>query len=136
MYSFQAVADISTTHSHTGFAIVAVLCTVFILLPPMLFSDDINQVRTHGLLTLIILTIAALVSWNTGEEVHYANTRVTAALVGFQAEGYNETRHSGKTTTHVDVHEQYVVYSVPEGHVLFPAASGQVYPRTAVLYKN
>ena len=135
MYTFQALADINTTQSHVGFFIVAVICAMIVVLP-LLFSDDIVQIRAHGLLGVVVLVIAALVSWNTGEEVKYANTKVTATLLGFQAEGYNETRHSGKTTTHVDVHEKYVVYSVPEGHVMFPAASGQVYPRTAVLYKN
>lgn len=135
MYTLQALADINTTQSHGGFFIIAVVCAIIVVLP-LLFSDDIDQVRAHGLLGIVILVIAALVSWNTGEEVKYANTKVTATLVGFQAEGYNETRHSGKTTTHADVHETYVVYAVPEGNVMFPAASGQVYPRTAILYKN
>ena len=135
MYTFQAVADINTTHSHEGFIIIAVFCAIIVAFP-LLFSDDIDQVRAHGLLGVIVLVIAGLVSWNTGEEKHFANTRVSATLVGFQAEGYNETRHSGKTTTHADVHEQYVVYAVPEGNIMFPAAAGQVYPKIAILYKN
>jgi hypothetical protein len=135
MYTFQAVADISTTHSHEGFIVIAVICAIIVVLS-MLLSDDIDEVRGFGIFAAVVLTIAALVSWNTGEEVHYANKQVNATLVGFQAEGYNETRHSGKTTTHADVHERYVVYAVPEGNVMFPAAAGQVYPRTAILYKN
>jgi hypothetical protein len=135
MYTFQALADISTTQSHYGFYLVGALAAVLIIIP-LMTSDDIDEIRGYALFAAIILTIAALVSWNTGEEVHYANKQVNATLVGFQGEVRSVNEGSGKTLRSVDKHNAYVIYAVPDGNIMFPAASGQVYPRTAVLYRN
>ena len=135
MYTVQALAVVDTLNCHSGFYASCAICVIIIVIS-LVACNDVVEIRAYAATCAILLAIVGGVSYNTGEVKAYANQPVTATLVGFQAEGYNETRHSGKYTTHLDVHEQYVVYAVPEGNVMFPAQVGQVYPTNAFLYKN
>ena len=135
MYTFQAIANINTVNDHSGFYFV-VGVAVFAAIVGMFSLDEVEEVRAWLLVLIVGTCIAAGISYNTGSVTTYANTKVEATLVGFQAEGYNITEQHGKTTTHVDKHESYVVYAVPEGKVMFTASLGQTYPQKAVLYKN
>lgn len=136
MYTFQALDDITTATSHEGYIfVVALICIVVFFI--IANEDDVEMIRGTMSIAFGVLIISALISWNTGDTIKYTNAKVTATFVGFQAEGYNEETHPTiKTTSRVDHHNTYVIYAVPEGNVMFPAAAGQVYPRTAVLYKN
>jgi hypothetical protein len=135
MYTFQALATIDTLNDHTGFYFIAVMSTVIAMLIVM-FEDEVEMVRMYVWIAIITTALAGTVSYNTGSVTTYANKQVSATLVGFQAEGYSVTERSGKTTRQVDKHNTYVVYAVPAGSIMFPAAPGQVYPRSATLYLN
>jgi hypothetical protein len=74
--------------------------------------------------------------WTNQTPKTFANTKVTAEFQGYQPEGYNEARTSGKSTRRVDVHNMYVVYTVNGNPVILPAQTGAEYPKTAILYKN
>jgi hypothetical protein len=62
----------------------------------------------------------------------YANTPVTAQLVGFQPEVRSE-KH-GKSYS--DVRYMYVIYDVGGESVILKASEGHTYPKTTTLYKN
>ena len=136
MYTFAPLANVNTVDVHTGFyfVLVAVLvCWAFMLVQCL---DDLEGFGWVTSALLVLVGVSALISWNSGEIKYYANTPVEAKFVAFAPEGYNETRHVGKTVRHVDVHEMYVVYRVNGENVIVRANDGVAYPETAILYKN
>ena len=130
MYTTFPLETIDTINNHTGFWLWLVF--VLVVMISMISSYGFDDEPGTPLILTIITAIVAGISWNTGEVIVYANTPVQATLVGFQAEGYNEQR--GKSRA--DQHYKYVVYSTPDGNVMFPATTGIAYPPVAMLYKN
>lgn len=129
MYSVAPLPPVDTLNSHFGFYIWAFMVLALIL--PIATEDGAIEIP---LLVVIIglIGIGATVSWNTGSITTYANTPVSATLVGFQSEGYNE--QSGKRR--VDRHYTYVIYNTPDGDVMLRASTELAYPSQAILYKN
>lgn len=129
MYTFYPLLD--TSMNHTGFYIVAVVCAVFagaILLD--MFTDGLTG--SH-LTVALILAFAVYVSYNVSyNDRPPINTPVSAKLVGFQPEGYNE--QSGKMRA--DRHYMYVVYEIDGHRIIMQAREGATYPEQATLYKN
>ena len=133
MYTFNPLASIPV--DHTGFGIVVTFCLIALVM--CLFVER-ESFFVYFFFAVIVAGFAYGVSyhWTNQEAKTFVNTRVTAELVGFQPEGYNESRTSGKSTRRVDVHMMYVVYSVGGEKVILRASEGQTYPQSAVLYKN
>ena len=129
MYTFNPIASIPV--DHTGFFLVCFICAVILVVCLM------NEPESFFVWFFIVcfpIGIAYGVSyhWTNQDTKVFANTKVTAELVGFQPEGYNE--RSGKSR--VDRHYMYVVYSVKGEKVILRATEGVTYPQTAILYKN
>jgi hypothetical protein len=135
MYTFQALADINTAANHDGFWFMVALVCVAIFLVAMK-EDDIDAVRGSMIGAAVVLICSAVISFNTGDTIKYANKQVSGTLVGFQGEVHSVTERSANITRQVDKHNTYVVYAVPAGNIMFLAAPGQVYPRSAILYLN
>ena len=133
MYTFTPLASIPV--DHTGFGIVVAFCLIALVM--CLFVER-ESFFVYFFFAVIVAGFAYGVSyhWTNQEAKTFVNTKVTAELVGFQPEGYNESRTSGKSTRRVDVHMMYVVYSVGGEKVILRASEGQTYPQSAVLYKN
>ncbi len=136
MYTF---APIPTEHvEHVGFFLVSIPAVLVWLFSLYHAKEEQLSVFRITVILAAFVGFAYSVSyvWTNQEPKVYANTKVVGILVGFVAEGYNESRTSGKTTKRVDVHNTYVEYSVNGQRALFPAQLGQTYPQQAVLYKN
>ena len=131
-YGFAPLAAIDTVNSHAGFYIVLAIVVACLLLSRAI-DDDGGPIWW---IAVVLVTIAGYVSFTTGEIKTFANTQVTATLVGFEHEAYNESRTSGKSTRRVDVRNSYVVYRVGDSQITFPATHGQAYPQRAILYRN
>jgi hypothetical protein len=133
MYTFNPIAAIPV--SHEGFGIVVTFCIIALIM--CLFVER-ESFFVYFFILCFPVGIAYGVSyhWTNQEAKTFANTRVTAEFQGYQPEGYNESRTSGKSTRRVDVHNMYVVYTVNGNPVILPAQTGVEYPKTAVLYKN
>lgn len=135
MYSFTAIEAIDTLNDHGGFHFFLVIA-IAILVLVISVADDAVDIKVTSLVLGVFVAVVGAISYNTGEVKVFANKQVEATQVGFQAEGYNIAERNGKSTRQVDKHEQFVVYAVPEGNVMFPAKLGQTYPQKAILYKN
>lgn len=133
MYSFQPIPTVDTINDHTGFYILTGFIILFYLL--LCQSDEWDKIKLFLLMSIPVCAIG-MVSWNTGSITEYANTKVEATFVKFEAERHNETRSQGKTTSVVTVRNLYVVYEVQEKNIILPASQGVEYPKTAILYKN
>ena len=133
MYSFNPLASIPV--DHTGFGIVVTFCVIALI---MCLIVERDAFFVYFFLAVVVAGFAYGVSyhWTNQDVKAFANVSVTAEFVGFQPEGYNESRTSGKSTRRVDVHNMYVVYRVNGSDVILQGQSGVEYPRTAVLYKN
>lgn len=136
MYTFQPLAD--TTLTHTGWYLwIALMACVIVFLISALRDEEIGFggvlafIVTLGLLTLIVYSASY-------GETKPVNAQYTATFVAYQPEGHSETRHSGKSTQHVNVHEIYVVYRIDDtgNDVILRAKSGAEYPKHIILYKN
>ena len=136
MYTFYPLENINTVDVHTGFYFVAATIAVGWVIALFNCLDDLEGFGWVTSTLLVLLGVSALISWTSGEIKVYTNTPVEAKFVSFAPEGYNETRYSGKTVRHVDVHEMYVVYRVNNENVIVRAQDGVAYPETAILYKN
>lgn len=136
MYTFAPIPTVPVDHA--GFVLVTVPAALMWLVALYHAKEEgFSVFRITTILTAFV-GFAYCVSfvWTEQQPTVYANIQVNGTLVGFVAEGYNEARHSGKTTTHVDVHNAYVEYDVSGQHVLLQARVGQTYPQQAILYKN
>jgi hypothetical protein len=129
MYTFNPLASIPVDHG--GFFIILVFCIIMLVM--VLFNEP-EAFFVWFFIACFPVGIAYGVSyhWTNQEAKTFVNTKVTAELVGFQPEGYNEK--SGKSRA--DRHYMYVVYSVNGEKVILRAKEGITYPQTAILYKN
>jgi hypothetical protein len=132
MYSFQPQVD-TLANTHMGFYAVCVILVVIAVVVVSLFNDYECSGGTM-LIWLVCLSGIGFIGYKESfrAEKIYDNTPVTATLVGFQPEGYNEK--SGKSRA--DRHYMYVVYDVSGEHVILRASEGVTYPKTTTLYKN
>ena len=132
MYSFQPTVD-TLANSHLGFYAVCLILGVVAAVVIALWDDHECSSGTM-LIWLVCLGGIGFVGYKESfkAEKVYANTPVTATLVGFQPEGYNE-RHGKSRADH---HYMYVVYDVSGEHVILRASEGVTYPKTVTLYKN
>jgi hypothetical protein len=133
MYTFNPIASIPV--SHDGFGIVVTFCIIALII--CLFVER-ESFFVYFFFAVIVAGFAYCVSyhWTNQTPKTFANVQVTAEFQGYQPEGYNESRTSGKSTRRVDVHNMYVVYTVNGNPVILPAQTGVEYPKQAVLYKN
>jgi hypothetical protein len=133
MYTFHPLALIPV--DHTGFGIVVTFCIIALII--CLFVER-ESFFVYFFFAVVVAGFAYGVSyhWTNQTPKTFANEKVTAEFQGYQPEGYNESRTSGKSTRRVDVHMMYVVYTVNGNPVILPAQTGQVYPKSAILYKN
>jgi uncharacterized membrane protein YoaK (UPF0700 family) len=131
MYSFAPIPAINTINDHSGFYLICVICVALILFA-FVVSDYMEDFRGPFIFSLVVMVIAAGISFNTGEYREYTNTKVTGTLVKFEAEGFRE--RSGKYMA--ERHYTYVVYNINGNEILFRAHTGTEYPKTAIFYKN
>ena len=133
MYTFSPLASIPADHG--GFILVCVFA--FMGLIGILIAER-ESFFQYFFAATVVLGFAYCVSfvWTDQSVKTFPNTPVVAEFVSFNAEGYNETRKSGKQTTHVDVHETYVTYKVNGNLVMLRSQVGVEYPKMATLYKN
>jgi hypothetical protein len=129
MYTFHPLADIPVDHA--GLFIVCMV-TAFWLVIVLMNEPDEFFVWFFAATIVVAIAYGVSYHWTSQEAKTFKNEKVTAELVGFQPEGYRES--SGKSK--VDRHYMYVVYRVGGQQVILQATTGQVYPQTAVLYKN
>ena len=136
MYTFSPIPDVPV--EHVGFVMI-VLVTIFFSIVYILneceklVAFDISA-EVGSLVCLIAYCVSFV--WTDQTPKTYANVPVVGEFVEFVAEGYNIPVQSGKTTRHVDQHEQYVVYKVNGQRVMMRASLGQTYPERVTLYKN
>ena len=133
MYTFQPLASIPVDHA--GFWIIFVGCAFWLVV--CLFIEP-EAFFAYFFIATIACGIAYGVSYHLTNQAPqtFANTPVVGEFVGYQPEGYNESRTSGKSTRRVDVHSMYVVYNVNGSLVILEAKTGMEYPKTVQLYKN
>lgn len=135
IYTTTPLADIPPDHS--GFWVVSIaVCIIWIL---MILSEDERGLKViYTIAAAGVIWISWMVSyvWTDKTTLVYKNEQVTGEFVRFVAEGWSESRQSGKTTRQVDVHKTYVVYRINGNEVLFEANRGVEYPQRAVFYKQ
>ena len=138
MYTFAPLPPINTLDQHGGLLAAFCLCLFIVLIAMSILEDSSVTVKSFAVIICFFLPLSYVTykSFTTGEITERANVKVEAKLVGFVAEGYNESQGSGKHTKRVDVHNTYVVYEVDGTRTLFPASTGMSYPETAILYRN
>jgi len=129
MYSFVPLPP-ETLYSLWFHFYIVMAAVVFL----WLIKSDALSGRFKALFTACLVSGIFVVSQATGREVANPNAKVEASLVGFQAEGFEETSMVDFHTTYH--HRTYVVYAVPEGRIIFPASPEVVYPQKTTLYKN
>ena len=134
-YTFNPIPAVDTINNHGGFMIVTAFAVFAFILVCINNDDEWNLYKVFVLFSIPV-AISAAISWNTGTYFEYANNKVEGKFIGFVAEGYSVSERSGKTTRMVDKHYTYVEYEVEGNRVLFHGATGTVYPKIAVLYKN
>lgn len=129
MYTFNPIASIPV--SHEGFWIIAFFCAFCLVV--CLFQEP-EAFFVWFFIACFPVGIAYGVSyhWTNQEPKTFANVQVTAEFAGYEPEGYREK--SGKSM--VDRHYMYVVYKINGDPVILQAQTGQVYPKTVILYKN
>lgn len=137
MYTFQPLVDTTLTHTGLYWWLAAMVVVFIILVRISLHEDGFGPLGFS-----LFVGVFALWTWtiydNSYNDVRPLNAQYTATFVKYQPEGHSETRQSGKTTQHVDVHEIYVVYRIDDtgNDVILRAKSGVEYPKHIVLYKN
>ena len=133
MYTFNPLASIPV--DHTGFGIVVAFCIIALI---MCVFVERESFFVYFFIASCVAGFAYGVSyhWTNQQPKTFANFPVTGEFVGYQPEGYNESRTSGKSTRRVDVHNMYVVYKVNGNLVILEAKTGMEYPKTVQLYKN
>ena len=133
MYTFQPLASIPVEHA--GFGLVVGFCVFWLIIA--VFNEP-EAFFAYFFIATIACGIAYGVSyhWTNQQPKTFANFPVVGEFVGYQPEGYNESRTSGKSTRRVDVHSMYVVYNVNGSLVILEAKTGMEYPKTVQLYKN
>lgn len=135
-YTFSPIAPVHP--DHTGFILVAAI-TAITWIYMMVIADNAGVNRWKASVLIAVFPIVAyFVSyvWTDQSTKEFENTPVAAEFVSFTPEAYNETRHEGKNTRHVDVHEMYVTYMVEGKYVILKAKAGFEYPKHVTLYKN
>jgi hypothetical protein len=129
MYTFHPLADIPV--DHVGMFMVC-LVTAFVLIYCLLSEPEVFFFWFFCATILVGISYGVSYHWTSQEPQTFKNETVTAEFAGYQPEGYREK--SGKSM--VDRHYMYVVYTVNGNPVILQAQTGQVYPKTVVLYKN
>ena len=134
MYTFQPLAAIPV--DHTGFGIIVTFVLIAVVMS--IFVESWAYALVISVPGALICLTAYCVSyvWTNQEPKTFKNEVVVGEFVQYVAEGYNETRRSGKTTTRVDVHNTYVVYKVNGQLVMLQSTVGSTYPERVTLYKN
>ena len=134
MYSFAPLAAIPV--NHTGFGLICFAAIVILFMA--LCTEGWAYMAVISVPAALVCLLAYCVSyvWTNQDPKVYPNVQVTGEFVEFVAEGYNIPVKSGKTTRHVDQHEQYVVYKVDGQRIMMRATLGTTYPERVVLYKN
>ena len=129
MYSFNPIPDVPVGHG--GLFIIGMACLFWLAICLMNSPEDFF---VNFFIVVIIMAIGYGFSFHFTDQSPktFVNEKVTAELVGFQPEGYNEK--SGKSRA--DRHYMYVVYKVNGSQVILNATAGQTYPQTVILYKN
>ncbi|WP_310628158.1 hypothetical protein [Limnohabitans sp.] len=133
-YTFFPVPPIDTLNDHSGLTIIYTILICSLLLCAKCGTD--REFKNWFFFCVVVAAITAVISYNCGSVKTFKNVAVRGALIGFVAEGYNESRTSGKSTTRVDVHKTYVVYEIDGKQVIFNAQLGIEYPSVATLYRN
>jgi hypothetical protein len=118
--------------SHFGFYLVLGLVLLFTI---ALFDNSdreqfFGELKFHAPFSVAILTIVWLLSF--APVPMPLNEPVIAKMTTAFDENY-EVR-SGKRSSMVT--GNFVVYKVPEGEVIYQRSPGQVFPSTAILYKQ
>jgi len=129
MYSFQPLANVPVDHA--GMFIICMACCMWLVICLMNSPEDFF-VNFFFVVIVVAITYVVSYHWTNQEPKTFKNEKVTAELVGFEAEGFREK--SGKS--YVDRHYTYVIYSVNGNYVLLNSTVGMTYPKTAILYKN
>jgi hypothetical protein len=128
-YSLTPIETLDTIHSHSGFQLLTFLIIVIIIM-----FDYKSLIM--WLIGIILVSIVALISWNTGEIITYKNQVVTGHLVRFQPEVWAEVHHHPTSITTSIERKMYVVYEVEGNEIIFDADKRIEYPQSANLYKN
>lgn len=136
MYTFAPIPDVPV--DHVGFYVVLTLSAWAVI--AVFFNNGWDELSSWVFATfmLVVVGIAFGVSyhWTDQNPKVYKNEPVVGEFVRYVAEGYSESRTSGKTTRQVDVHKVYVIYRVNGNDVLMEGRTGIEYPKFATLYKN
>lgn len=136
MYTFAPIPPVVVTHE--GFFVTTFLLALIFII--VWLNNDYEEINMWKLFSVFgaIGAFVFYMSYHFFDQTtkYYKNTKVVGEFGGYVAEGYNESRRSGKTTTRVDVHEIYVIYKVDGNPILLRANAGFEYPQRAVLYKN
>ena len=134
MYTFQPLASIPV--DHTGFGIIVTFVLIAVVMS--IFVEGWRYALVLSVPGALIALLAYCVSyvWTDQTPKTFVNEQVVGEFVQYVAEGYNETRRSGKTTTRVDVHNTYVVYRVDGQLVMLQSKVGSTYPERSTLYNN
>lgn len=127
MYSFQPVVDMSQTH--VGFYLVLALAVGLTWAAWWAFESIPTLVAF-----VVVFGSIVILTYNESfiESKPPVNEQVVGTFKGYLAEGFRE--QAGKYK--VDRHVLWVIYTVPEGDVVLQGSEGNVYPKTAYLYKN
>jgi len=129
-YTTEILADPNA--SHVGFYIV--IAATIILNLMFLVGDGIErylrEFKYHFPFWLVVLCITAYFSFS--QQPVPLNEPVVAELITSFDKDY-EVRNGKRSTIATG---NFVVYKVPEGEVIYQRKSGQVYPKTATLYKQ
>ena len=129
-YTTQLLADPNASHVGfyvTLFFLVAFFC-VWITVD---FEDFIHSSLPNAFVSTVVLSVATYFSFFVPQPTPL-NEPVVAKMVGTFEANYNV--NSGKKVK--TVQGNYVTYRVPEGDVVFLRGPGQVFPETAILYRQ
>lgn len=135
-YSTSPLANIDTLNSHQGFYIVVAILLVVLLITFLTEDIDIREMIPMTIISAVVIVISAAISWNTGKIVVYKNEPVVARMYDNSVEtlAYNERVNKRDVVRYKT--SAFVYYEVPEGIVSFKRGDGQVWPKTATLYRN
>lgn len=134
MYTFQPLPIVDTLNDHTGFYIIAFTLAMIHLL---VWSTDEFKPVALIVFYAVLISGPAYISWHSGKITVPENTQVIGTLYDQWGEAHKEERRTGKTTSTVIVHNQYLTYQLPDGKIVnFPMNVGTAYPTKAILYRN
>lgn len=129
-YTTEILSDPNATHF--GFYLVIGAVIIFNLVVLLIDGIDIyfHEFKYHFPFWLVTLCLTAYFSFSP--QPVPLNEPVVAELMTSFDEDYRV--RNGKRSTIVT--GNFVVYKVPEGEVIYRRSSGEVFPKTATLYKQ